>query len=106
MHHLKVRNVPSDLAAALDAEKQRRQGSLNQTVIELLRLSLGVGRKRSNGLARLAGTWTEEEHERFEAAIAVTEQIDEELWKASMCDGTGSGTCCPDQGGLGGLSVS
>ena len=83
MHHLTVRNVPSDLAAALDAEKHRRQGSLNQTVIELLRQSLGVGgsRKRSNGLARLAGTWTEEEHRRFEAAIAMTEQIDEELWR-------------------------
>lgn len=69
-------------------------------------LDIDGGGQRSNGLARLAGTWTEEEHERFEAAIAVTEQIDEELWKASMCDGTGSGTCCPDQGGLGGLSVS
>jgi len=83
MHHLTVRNVPSDLAAALYAEKHRRHASLNQTVIELLRQVLGVGadRKRSNGLARLAGTWTEEEHERFEAAIAVTEQIDEELWR-------------------------
>jgi hypothetical protein len=29
----------------------------------------------------LAGTWTAEEHERFEAAIAFTEQIDEELWR-------------------------
>ena len=35
----------------------------------------------SNGLARLAGTWTEEEHQRFMEAVAVTEQIDEELWR-------------------------
>ncbi len=41
----------------------------------------GAGRKRSNGLARLAGTWTEEEHRQFEAAIAVTAQIDAELWR-------------------------
>lgn len=83
MKHLTIRNVPGDLAAALEAEKRRRLQSLNQTVIELLGQSLGVGegRRRSNGLARLAGTWTPEEHERFEAAVAATEQIDEELWR-------------------------
>lgn len=83
MKHLTIRNVPEDLAAALEAEKRRRLQSLNRTVIELLEQSLGVagGHRRSNGLARLAGTWTQEEHERFEAAIAVTEQIDEELWR-------------------------
>ena len=83
MQHLTVRNIPPDLAVALEAEKHRRWLSLNQMVIELLRQSLGVGRgrKRSNGLARLAGTWTAEEHEQFAAAVAVTEQIDEELWR-------------------------
>ncbi len=83
MQHLTVRNIPEDVAAALVAEKDRRRQSLNQTVIELLRQSLGVvsGQKRSNGLARLAGTWTQEEHEQFEAAVAVTNQIDEELWR-------------------------
>jgi hypothetical protein len=34
-----------------------------------------------NGLARLAGTWTQEEHDLFEAAVALTERIDEELWR-------------------------
>ncbi len=83
MQHLTVRNIPKDVAVALAAEKDRRRQSLNQTVIQLLRQSLGVGpgQKRSNGLARLAGTWTQEEHERFEAAVAVTDQIDEELWR-------------------------
>lgn len=83
MHHLTVRNIPPDLALALENEKHRRRQSLNQTIIDLLRQTLGVGarRKRSNGLARLAGTWTEEEHEQFEATVAVAEQIDEELWR-------------------------
>ncbi len=83
MRHLTVRNIPHDLSVALEAEKHRRRLSLNQMVIELLRQSLGVGtgHKRSNGLARLAGTWTEEEHEQFEAAIEETKQIDEELWR-------------------------
>lgn len=81
MRHLTVRNLPPDIAAALVVEKERLELSLNQTVIELLRQSLGVGRARSNGLARLAGTWTAEEHERFEEAIAPFEQVDEELWR-------------------------
>ncbi len=37
--------------------------------------------RRSNGLARLSGTWSQEEFEEFERAIAFTEQIDEELWR-------------------------
>lgn len=81
MRHLTVRNIPQEIAAALTLEKARLQLSLNQTVIELLRQSLGVDRRRSNGLARLAGTWTAEEHERFEEAVAPMEQVDEELWR-------------------------
>jgi len=42
----------------------------NGTVIELLSQSLGVGATRSNGLGRLAGTWTEEEFQEFERAVA------------------------------------
>ena len=83
MKHLTVRNIPGDLAEALQKEKGRRGTSLNQTVVDLLRQSLGVGAsaRRRNGLARLAGTWTEEDLRRFEEAVACTEQIDEELWR-------------------------
>lgn len=83
MQHLTVRNIPADLASALQSERDRRHKSLNQTVIDLLSQSLGVGlgRPRSNGLSRLAGSWTAEEHARFEAAVAPTEEIDDELWK-------------------------
>ncbi len=83
MRHLTIRNIPPEVAEALEREKHRSQASLNQTVVELLRQALGVnhnGTKR-NGLAHLAGTWTAEEHASFEAAVAVTEQIDEELWR-------------------------
>jgi hypothetical protein len=81
--HLTVRGVPPELAKALDAERRRRGTSLNRTVIELLRAALGVARgsRRSNGLERLAGTWTRREHEDFEKATAVFEQVDEELWR-------------------------
>lgn len=81
MKHLTVRNVPVDVAEAL--EKERRGGkSLNQTVIDLMRQGLGVGRRRrNNGLERLAGTWSREQFDAFESAVASTEQVDDELWR-------------------------
>jgi plasmid stability protein len=81
MRNLTIRNVPDDLAVALEKEKSRRKGSLNRTVIELLSQGLGVGSSRSNGLARLAGTWTDEEFRQFEESIATLEEIDAELWR-------------------------
>lgn len=77
---LTLRNIPSEVAEALERESERAHTPLDETVIGLLRQALGVQAKR-NGLARLAGAWTTEEHERFERAIAVNEQVDEELWR-------------------------
>lgn len=36
---------------------------------------------RSNGLGRLAGTWSEDEFRDFERATAQFEEADEELWR-------------------------
>jgi hypothetical protein len=80
--YLTIRGIPEALARALTEEKARRGSSLNQTVIDLLLRALGVGtQRRSNGLGELAGTWTHEDLDRFEEAIASTEQLDEELWR-------------------------
>ena len=82
MRAMTIRNVPPELGAALDAEKHRRGLSLNRTVLALIEESLGVGgRTRSNGLGRLAGSWSEEEFHEFEDAIAPFEEVDEELWR-------------------------
>ena len=82
MEQLTIRHIPPDLAQALERESSRLKESLEETVIELLRQALKIRMLRGgNGLARLAGTWTQEEYERFEEAVAVTEQIDEELWR-------------------------
>lgn len=82
MKALTVRNVDPRLAEALDEERKRRGTSLNRTVLDLLRRTLGLepGEPASNGLGKLAGTWTEEEHRAFEEATAPFEQVDEELW--------------------------
>jgi plasmid stability protein len=77
---LTLRNIPSEVAEALERESARSHAPLDQTAIDLLRQALKIQGTR-NGLAELAGTWTDEEHDRFEKAIAMTEQIDEELWR-------------------------
>jgi hypothetical protein len=82
VRHLTIRNVPTELARRLDEEKRARGRSLNQTILDLLSQAVGLApSRRSNGLAELAGTWSREEHEAFEHAVAETEQIDEELWR-------------------------
>jgi DNA polymerase III delta subunit len=82
MKALTVRNVDARLARALERETRKRGTSLNQTVLDLLRNALGVGAlaRPSNGLEKLAGTWTEKDLEEFEANTAIFEQIDPELW--------------------------
>lgn len=83
MKNLTVRNVDPELARALERERRRSGNSLNQTVLELLRQALGVSREApfSNGLRKLAGVWTDAEHEAFEAARQGFEEIDEDLWR-------------------------
>lgn len=81
MKHLTIRNLPPDVAQALEREKRRRGESINQTVIGLLSKGLGVGSPRSNGLADLSGKWSEEDLEEFESAVAPFAEIDDELWR-------------------------
>lgn len=78
---LTIRNVPPDLSHALQHERAKRGRSLNQTVLDLLSQGLGVGVERSNGLARLAGSWSESEFAEFEELVAPFEGVDEELWR-------------------------
>ncbi|WP_419167908.1 hypothetical protein [Candidatus Palauibacter sp.] len=65
----------------MNEEKRRRGTSLNQTVLDLLQQSLGVGILRSNGLGRFAGGWTDAEFRAFEAATRDFGKIDPEMWE-------------------------
>ena len=81
MKAITLRNIPPDLAAALDREKRRRGQSLNRTAIDLLSQGLGVGATRSNGLARLSGGLSEERVRKLDEALAPFGEIDPEMWK-------------------------
>lgn len=82
MKTLTIRNVPPDLAAALDGERRRRGLSLNRTVLELMRQALNLegDRPNSNGLRQMAGTWSEAEFRQFEKNVAPFARIDDEIW--------------------------
>ena len=83
MKTMTIRNVPPDLAAALDGERRRRGLSLNRTVLELMRQALGLGEDgpHSNGLRQMAGTWSEAEFRQFEKNAAPFARIDDEIWR-------------------------
>ena len=83
MKAITIRNVDARLASALARETKRRGTSLNRTVLDVLRRGLGIDEmaRRTNGLEKLAGTWTSEELAKFEASVAVFEKIDPELWR-------------------------
>ncbi len=84
MKHLTIRDIPADLARALEHEKKRRGQSLNQTMKDLLRRALGLergGGPPDNGLGRFAGTWSEAEHAEFERNTQFLEAVDDELWR-------------------------
>ncbi len=82
LRHLTVRGVPRDLADALQSEKERRGLSLNQTVKDLLRQSLGLNQEPcDNSLGRFASTWSDEEFLEFQRATRAFDETDEPLWK-------------------------
>ena len=83
MKTMTIRNIPAHLASALETEKRRRGMSLNRTVLLLMQEALGItgAGRRSNGLHKLAGTWSEDDFENFESATEPFREIDREIWK-------------------------
>jgi len=81
--HLTIREIPADLARALAAARRESGRSLNQTVKDLLARALDLRSEQSatNGLQRLAGTWSDHDLAEFECTTHEFERIDEELWR-------------------------
>ena len=75
-----VRNPPPDLVRSLREVAKARGESLNATIIRVLSEALGQEERRRR-LARYA-TWTEQDLEEFETALAAQRQVDARLWTA------------------------
>lgn len=81
MKALTIRNVDRALSQALERERRAQGTSLNETVLRLLRRALALEPEgHENGLAKLAGTWSQEDFDEFREHTRAFDQIDDELW--------------------------
>ena len=83
MSQITLRDVPRELDHRLRELARAQNKSLNRTIIGVLieSLHLGDGRDRKRDMSDLAGTWSAEEAEEFDANTRVFEQLDDEMWK-------------------------
>ena len=86
MEQLTIRGFGRELSQKIERLARREGISLNQAVLRLLRKGAGVRERRDdlnvvgNSLDHLIGTWTPEEAEIVERAVADFEEIDESMW--------------------------
>jgi len=85
MKAITLRNIPPDVARTIRKRAAEEKTSLNKVVISLLQENISgpgkVGKVKHTDLDRFFGTWTREDYEEFEKALAEQRQIDPEMWK-------------------------
>jgi len=84
MKTLSLRGIDDELADALKKKAQRTGTSINRTVLNLIRKSIGLDKKKLtrvyHDLDELAGTWSENDEREFETKTQFFHKIDEEIW--------------------------
>jgi hypothetical protein len=82
---LSLRGIDEELAENLKKAAKQSGGSINKTVLDILRKSLGLGSKKRekvfHDLDDLAGTWSDDDWQQFKKATKHFEAIDKDLWK-------------------------
>ena len=85
MKSMTIRGFDDELVSRLRKKADALSCSVNATVLEILRDATGLNKKRYHrvfhDLDDLAGTWSDEEAQAFDEAIAPLSQIDEDLWR-------------------------
>ena len=87
MKQLTIRGFDEELAHRIERLARIEGISLNQAVLRLLRKGAGLGERKEeadvvgSSLDHLIGTWSAEEAEEIERAVADFEEIDESMWE-------------------------
>jgi hypothetical protein len=86
MGAITVRNLPPELARLIRQKAKQEGISLNRAVIRLLEEATGLGRQGRkevfhDDLDALAGSWTKEDADEFDAFLREHRTIDSEMWK-------------------------
>ena len=83
MKSITIHGMDETLAKHLQKKAYDQGQSLNITIKQLLRKSLGLDESKktdSHRFDEFVGTWSKEEANEFEKAIADLEQVDKEEW--------------------------
>ena len=85
MTAITLRNIPPEVAKAIQRKADEENMSLNRAVIRLLEeaLELRHGKRRKpihRDLDELSGCWSDEEAATFDEALQAQRTIDPELW--------------------------
>jgi hypothetical protein len=82
MTAITLRNIPPRLQEAIRRRAGREGLSLNKTVLRMLEEASGqhTTTELHDDLDHLAGTWSAQEAEAFEAALVEQRRVDPELW--------------------------
>ena len=76
---LTIRGVSDEVGQRLEGLSRARGQSLNTTVLSILEAAVGVDKRRQR-LERYT-TWTQEDLEEFNEALAPQRTIDDALWR-------------------------
>jgi hypothetical protein len=76
---LTIRGVPDEVSQRLEGLSRARGQSLNSTVLTILKSAVGVEERRKR-LTRYT-TWTQEDLEEFNEALAAQRTTDDPLWR-------------------------
>lgn len=89
MTQLTVRGIDEQLHKVLKEKATQSGVSVNHLVLDALKQIAGMSPKRHppqryHDLDHLAGTWTVEEYEEFQAALDQLRTVDSELWQSPV----------------------
>jgi hypothetical protein len=84
MKALTIRNLPEQVADAVQKRAEEQHLSFSRALVSLLEEHLSPGKpriKKKRDLSYIAGSWTEKEAREFDEALREQRQIDPEMWK-------------------------
>lgn len=83
MKSITVHGLDSELYTSLRSQAISQGLSLNKTIKEILRKSLGLTHKRAErgDFSKFFGVWSKKEADKIEKVLEDFEKIDEEDWK-------------------------
>jgi len=81
-----LRKIPPELVRVIERRSRQTGKSLNRTILEALEESLLNRSKKKerrlyHDLDWMVGSWTKEEADEFDGALAEQRTIDPEIWK-------------------------